>query len=58
MVNSRRFIEVVTILSCFYAASVSAQQVIPDSSTILRTLDKNHPRLLLKDKDLQHLKEL
>jgi hypothetical protein len=58
MVNFRRFIEVVTILSCFYATSVPAQQAIPDSSTVLKTLDKSHPRLLLKDKDLQHLKEL
>jgi hypothetical protein len=58
MVNFRRFIEVVTILSCFYVASVSAQQVVPDSSTVLKTLDKGHPRLLLKDKELQHLKEL
>jgi len=58
MINFRRFIEVVTILSCLYAASVPAQQVIPDSSTVLNTLDKSYPRLLLKDKDLQHLKEL
>ncbi|MBN2593801.1 MAG: heparinase II/III family protein [Sedimentisphaerales bacterium] len=58
MVNFRRYIEVVTILSCFYVASVTAKQVIPDSSTVLRTLDKSHPRLMLKDKELQRLKEL
>jgi len=58
MVNFRRFIEVVTILGCYYVASVSAQQVIPDSSTVLKTLDRDHPRLLLKDKELQHLKVL
>lgn len=58
MINFRRFVEVVTILSCLYAASLSAQQVIPDSSTVLKTLDKSHPRLMLKDKEVQHLKEL
>jgi hypothetical protein len=58
MVNFHRFIEVVTILSCCYPASVPAKQVIIDSSAVLKTLDKDHPRLMLKDKDLQHLKEL
>jgi hypothetical protein len=58
MVNFRRFIEVVTILSCFYVTSVPAKQAIPDSSNVLKTLDESHPRLLLKDKELQRLKEL
>jgi hypothetical protein len=33
-----------------------AEEAIIDSSAVLETLDKNHPRLMLKDKDLESLK--
>jgi hypothetical protein len=57
-VNICRFVTLVTILSCFYPALGAAQEVTVDSSAVLKTLDKNHPRLMLKDKDLERLKEL
>ncbi len=57
MANLCRLVGVVTILSCCYPASVPAKQLIPDSSTVLETLDEAHPRLMLKDKDLANLKE-
>lgn len=46
------------ILSFSYLTLTFAQQPSVDSSDVLKTLDKSHPRLMLKDKDLQHLKEL
>jgi len=48
----------VVILSCCYPALGAAQEVTVGSSAVLKTLDKDHPRLMLKDKDLKHLKEL
>jgi hypothetical protein len=35
---------------------VAAKVTVPEPSAVLSTLDKNHPRLMLKDKDLQRLK--
>jgi hypothetical protein len=35
----------------------AAEQAIVDSSEVLKTLDKSHPRLMLKDKGLELLKE-
>ncbi len=58
IVNICRFVTLVTILSCCYPALGAAQEVTVDSSVVLKTLDKDHPRLMLKDKDLKHLKEL
>jgi hypothetical protein len=37
--------------------SAAAEQASADLSDVLKTLEKSHPRLMLKDKDLQHLKE-
>jgi hypothetical protein len=54
----RRFVEVVIILSCCYPAALVAQERIADSSAVLETLEKEHPRLMLKDKDLENLKAL
>jgi len=53
-----RLVAVVLILSCCYPALGAAQEVTVDSSAVLKTLDKDHPRLMLKDKDLKRLKEL
>jgi len=53
-----RFLTLVTVLTCWYAAWAPAEEVIIDSSAVLETLDKSHPRLMLKDKDLESLKKL
>jgi Heparinase II/III-like protein len=57
MVRIRRFIQVATIVSCCCPALVSAKSFTTNPSTVLTTLDKSHPRLLLKDRDLEKLKE-
>jgi len=46
------------ILSFSYLTSTLAQQATVEPSDVLKTLDKTHPRLMLKDNDLQRLKEL
>jgi hypothetical protein len=58
MANVCRFVALVIILSCCHPILAPAQEVTVDSSAVLKTLDKNHPRLMLKDKDLERLKEL
>ena len=45
------------IVSVFYLTSVAAEQTAIDPTAVLKTLDKSHPRLMLKDKDLELLKE-
>ncbi len=52
-----RFVALVTILTCCHATLAPAKEVIIDSSKVLTTLDRNHPRLMLKDKDLEKLKK-
>ncbi|TKJ38783.1 MAG: heparinase [Planctomycetes bacterium B3_Pla] len=47
----------VTVLSCCCLASAQAGQITVDSSTVLETLDKSHPRLFLKDEGLESLKK-
>jgi len=46
------------ILNFSYLTSILAQQATVEPSDVLKTLDKSHPRLMLKDNDLQRLKEL
>ena len=46
------------IISFCYLTSTWAQQETVDSSAVLKTLDKSHPRLMLKDKGLKRLKEM
>ncbi len=58
MISMRRFIGAVTILSCCYSTVLAAEQPATDSSAVLETLEKAHPRLMLKDKDLENLKAL
>ena len=58
MANVCRFVTLVVILSCCHPALAPAKEVTVDSSAVLKTLDKNHPRLMLKDKDLERLKKL
>jgi len=58
MANVCRFVALVVILSCCHPNLAPAEEVTASSSGILKTLDKNHPRLMLKDKDLKRLKEI
>jgi len=58
MANVCRLVTLVVILSCCHPALAPAKEVTVDSSAVLKTLDKSHPRLMLKDKDLERLKEL
>ncbi|MFH1717960.1 MAG: heparinase II/III family protein [Planctomycetota bacterium] len=56
MANVCRFVAVVTILSCL-SVQVQGTEVTVDSSKVLETLNKNHPRLMLKDSELENLKK-
>ncbi len=58
MANLCRFVALVVILNCCHPALGAVQEVTVGSSVVLKTLDKNHPRLMLKDKDLERLKRL
>ncbi|MFB0554028.1 MAG: heparinase II/III family protein [Phycisphaerae bacterium] len=58
MANVCRFVGLVIVLACCHPALAPAREVTLDSSAVLKTLDKNHPRLMLKDEDLKRLKEL
>ncbi len=58
MTSVYRFVALVTILGCCCPTLAPAKEVSVDSSAVLKTLDKNHPRLILKDKDLERLKRL
>ncbi len=53
-----RFAALIISISVSCLASTWAQQATVEPSDVLKTLDKNHPRLMLKDKDLKRLKEL
>jgi len=57
MTNICKFLALVAILTCCHPTLASAKEVVIDSSAILETLDKDHPRLMLKDKDLESLKK-
>jgi hypothetical protein len=57
-VTTYRFAALIIIVSFSCLTSTWAQQATVESSDVLKTLDKSHPRLMLKDKDLEHLKEL
>ena len=53
-----RFAALTIILSFSYLTLTAAEQATVDLSAVLKTLDKKHPRLMLKDKDLERLKKL
>ena len=57
MTNTCRLVVSVTILFCLYPALAADKEFIVEPSAVLKTLDKGHPRLMLKDKDLQALKK-
>ncbi len=53
--NIYRFITLSIILICCH--SIRAKEFRVEPAEVLKTLDKNHPRLMLKDKDLERLKK-
>ncbi len=57
MSNMYRFGTVVIVASCLLAALASAKEFVVEPSAVLKTLDKSHPRLMLKDADLAKLKK-
>jgi len=57
MPNMCKFLALVIVLACSYVTLAPAKEVAIDSSTVLETLDKSHPRLILKDKDIESLKK-
>ncbi len=57
MTNMRRLVTVVVVLATWYFTLAQAQETAIEPSTVLSTLDKGHPRLMLKDNDLKDLKE-
>ena len=52
-----RLAALVIIVGFSYLTSATAGEASADPSDVLKTLDKSHPRLMLKDKDLERLKE-
>ena len=48
----------VIVACCLFVVSAQAAEFVVEPSEVLKTLDKGHPRLMLKDKDLQNLKAL
>jgi hypothetical protein len=53
--HTHRLLALSIILTCCY--SILAKELRVKPSEVLKTLDKNHPRLMLKDKDLERLKK-
>jgi hypothetical protein len=56
MSNACRFGAAVILASCLFAALTPAEEFVVNPAEVLKTLDKGHPRLMLKDKVLQDLK--
>jgi hypothetical protein len=54
---SKRIIVLLVALTCIWASLVQAKETTADSPAVLASLDKGHPRLMLKDKDLENLKQ-
>jgi len=57
MTNKCKLIVFVTILVCYHHSRAADSEFNVEPSTVLKTLDKGHPRLMLKDKDLEALKK-
>jgi len=58
MTGIRRFAAVAVTAGVFLAAGAPAKDFAVDPASVLETLDQSHPRLMLKDRDLQALKAL
>ncbi|HUS74144.1 MAG TPA: heparinase II/III family protein, partial [Sedimentisphaerales bacterium] len=57
MANKCKFVVLAVILTCCHHALALDEEFIVEPSAVLKTLDKGHPRLMLKDKDLESLKK-
>jgi hypothetical protein len=62
MANLRKLLVLVVVLGCWRPISATAElapegQAAPEPSAVLSTLDRSHPRLMLKDEELERLKE-
>ena len=58
MIYVRTLIASVVVLVCCHPALALDEDVVVKPSTFLTALEHRHPRLMLKDKDLERLKEL
>ena len=52
-----KLVVLVIVLIGWCQSSSSGRDIVANSSEILKTLDRNHPRLMLKDEDLKRLKQ-
>ena len=57
MTNKCKLIVFVIILACCHHCLAGEDEFNVEPSTVLKTLDRGHPRLILKDKDLEGLKK-
>jgi len=57
MTNMRRFVTLVLVLVIWHLTLAPAKEAAIEPSTVLSTLNRSHPRLMLKDADLKALKE-
>jgi len=53
----KHFAAVCAVLICCGCTLAVDKEFVVEPATVLSTLDANHPRLLLKDKDMERLKE-
>ncbi len=52
------YVTLATVLLCCHGVLAADEKVAVEPAGILATLDSSHPRLMLKDKDLERLKQL
>ena len=57
MSNRCKIVVFLIVLVCCHHSRAADSKFNIEPSTVLKTLDKGHPRLMLEDKDLQALKE-
>ena len=55
--NKFSFLAFVTLMTCCQSLLVWSSQAGTEPSSVLLTLDQSHPRLMLKDKDLESLQK-
>jgi len=55
--NRCRFVALVMVFVCCHPAPAVDEKAVVEPPAVLSTLDRSHPRLMLKDKDLKALKK-
>jgi len=55
--NGCRFVALVMVFVCCHPALAVDEKAVVEPSAVLSTLDRSHPRLMLKDEDLESLKQ-